>query len=595
MSDRIFASNFRKKIIVAIVFIVGVGFSGQLIKMQIIDNKTFKEKSDNNSIKKIVYKAPRGIFFDRNYHILVSNKPSYSLQITPALYDTADGKVIEDILDLEKGTVKNILHKKRGYSKYLPRVIKRDVSYNDIALIEEHSEFLKGVNVVVDMQRDYSFDVKASHIFGYLREINSQQLKKHKDVYSLGDYIGIKGVERAYEEYLRGVKGYGYILVDSRRKTIGKYLEGKNDVLPEKGHDIVFTIDAKIQKIAEKEFEKFSGSLVAIEPESGEILAYVSAPDYDLGEFASVTSQKSMRKLGTDPKKPLFDRAANSIYPPGSTIKILAALVGLEEGIITPYTEVMCKGGYQYGDRFFRCHGVDGSVNVVEAIEHSCNTFFYKLILDIGLEKWAKYLRMFGFGSPTGIDISKDSRGIVVDADYYDKKFGKRRWGKGNLISLGIGQGELSVTTLQLAQYTALLANYGKTKVPHIGKGFIEEIQSDLIPFNFAEKSVNISRKSFDVVRKGMFNVVNRDGTAAHIRLPNIKIAGKTGTAQNPHGKDHSIFIGFAPYDNPKIAVACIVENVGFGGAYAAPIVQKVIKSYLSNLEADSFDVVGVK
>jgi len=594
MSDKIFGSNLRKNIIIIIVAFIGISFIGQLIKMQIIEHNSYVVKSDNNSVKKIVQKAPRGIFFDRNYKVLVSNKPSYTLQIIPAIYDTSKGRIIEHILDLEKNKINEILRKNRGYSKYLPRVIQRNVSFEDIVWIEENNENLKGVNISVEMQRDYSFDIIGSHIFGYLREINSQQLKQNKNIYNLGDFIGIKGAEKSFEDRLRGDKGYEYILVDARRKTIGKYLEGSNDLQPKKGNDIVFTIDMETQKIAEEEFEKYSGSLVAIKPSTGEILAYVSAPEYNLEEFASVTSQQMMNRLRADPSKPLFDRASNSIYPPGSTIKMLAALIGLEEGLITTKTTVECKGGFKFGNRFFRCHGNDGFVNVEKAIEHSCNTFFYKLILDIGLDRWARYIRMFGFGEPTGIDLGNDAKGIVPDTEYYNRVYGKNKWGRGNLVSLGIGQGELSVTTLQMAQYTALLANFGVTGVPHVGKGYLKDIQSNLTPFSYDKKSISISRKNLEIVRKGMYKVVNGEGTATHIKLPNIKIAGKTGTSQNPHGENHAIFVGFAPYDNPEIAVALIVENVGYGGTFAAPIAQKVIKTYLENLEENELDFVNL-
>lgn len=591
MSDKVFASNIRKNIIIALISIIGIGFIGQLIKMQIIEYSSFVEKAANNSIKKIVKKAPRGILFDRNHQILVSNKPFYSLEITPAVYDTSNNGIIEDILGLENNYVKEILYDKRGYSKYLPRVIKRNIDFEQIAWLEEHIEKLKGVQIVVDLQRDYSFNVKGSHIFGYLREINANQLKKNSGLYNLGDFIGIKGVERAYEKFLMGEKGYQFILVDSRRKTIGRYLEGENDIPPSKGSDLMLTIDATIQEVAEKEFENYSGSLVAIEPATGEILAYVSAPYYDLNDFASVTSKDIMKKLRTDPNKPLFDRAANSIYPPGSTIKMLAALIGLQEGIITQNTIVTCKGGYQYGNRFFKCHNVDGPVNVVDAIEHSCNTFFYKLIMDIGLDRWASYIRMFGFGNGTGFDLTNDAKGIVPDSKYYDRVYGKNKWTRGNLVSLGIGQGELSVTTLQMAQYVALLANYGKTKTPHIAKGYLKGFTNELYPFKYDDVNIPISRQNLEIVRRGMYKVVNGKGTATHIRLPNIKIAGKTGTSQNPHGKDHAVFVAFAPYDNPKIAVALIVENVGYGGTFAAPIAQKVIKTYLENIEDDDLNI----
>jgi penicillin-binding protein 2 len=591
MSDRIFGSELRKNIMITILGVVGIVFFSQLIKMQIIEHESYVEKSDNNSVKKIVQPAPRGILFDRNFQVMVSNKPSYTLQITPAIFDTSNSSLIENILSLEKNSIEKIFYQNRGYSKYLPRVIKRDVAYDDIIWIEEHNEKLNGVNIVVEMQRDYSFDVNGSHIFGYLREINAQQLKNNQDNYDLGDFIGIKGVEKKYENLLRGEKGFQFILVDSRRKTIGKYLEGLNDLPPKKGRDLVLTIDLETQKVAEKAFEGFSGSLVAIEPSSGEILAYISAPSYNLEEFSSVTSVKQLNEIRNDPTKPLFDRASNSIYPPGSTYKMLAALIGLEEKIINKNSTIFCKGGYQFGNRFFKCHGSHGTTNVVSAIEHSCNTFFYKLILDIGLERWADYLRMFGFGSSTKFDLAADAVGIVPDTKYYNKVYGEKKWGRGMLISLGIGQGELSVTTLQQAQYIALLANYGKTKSPHVGKGFLEGLYQEFTPFNFEDKVINISKENFDIVREGMFKVVNGNGTARHIRLPNIDIAGKTGTSQNPHGEDHALFVAFAPYENPQIAVAVIVENVGFGGTHAAPIAQKVIKTYLENLDISEFDM----
>lgn len=594
MSDKLFGSNLRKNILIILVTITGIWFTSQLIKMQIIEYQSYSSKSDNNSVKKIVQQAPRGIFFDRNFQVLVSNKPSYTLQITPAIYDTAIGRILENVLSMERNTISDILYKNRGYSKFLPRVIKRDIAFEDLVWFEENNELLKGVNIVVEMQRDYSFDIKGSHVFGYLREINSQQLKENDEFYDLGDFIGIQGVERAYENYIRGKKGYEFVLVDSRRKTIGKYLAGTSDIPPQKGRDLILTLDAEAQKVAEKAFEGLSGSLVAIEPSTGEIISYVSAPEFDLEKFAAVTSRQLMNELRNNPEKPLFDRAANSIYPPGSTYKMLAALIGLEEGIINENSVITCKGGYQFGNRFFKCHGSHGTTNVVSAIEHSCNTFFYKLILDIGLDRWAKYLRMFGFGSPTGFDLSKDAAGIVPDSKYYDRVYGEKKWGRGMLISLGIGQGELSVTTLQLAQYAAYLANSGKIKAPHVVKGYIEGLQNNFHPFNYDNKEIKISKHNFDIVREGMFKVVNGNGTARHIRLPNIDISGKTGTSQNPHGKDHALFIGFAPFENPKIAVAVIVENVGFGGTHAAPIAQKVIKTYLENLEDDDFKVADL-
>jgi penicillin-binding protein 2 len=594
MIEKIFDFRLRKNILTAVIGIVGIVYSFQLIKMQILDFTAYSTQSDNNSIKKKPIQAPRGIFFDRNLDVLVSNKPTYNLEITPAIYDTNQNSIIEKVISSEPGTINSIFEKNKIYSKFLPRIVKRDLNFNEVVWFEEHNQLLKGLDIIVEMQRDYNYGVKGSHIFGYLREINSTQLEKESKIYDLGDFIGISGIERSYEDILRGSKGFEFILVDSRRKTIGKYLEGLNDIQPVKGKDLILTIDKTAQETAEQEFIGKTGSLVAIEPSTGEILAYVSAPEYDLASFAAFTSREEIKKLSSDPQKPLFDRAANSIYPPGSTYKMLGAIIGLEEHLIDENTMVYCGGGFQFGNRFFKCHGRHGSINVETAIEKSCNTFFYKLILEIGLDRWAKYLRMFGFGNKTGFDLGFEARGIVPDTDYYDRAFGKNKWTKGTLVSLGIGQGEFSVTTLQLAQYAALLANSGKTKVPHVLQGYIEGMKNTEFNIAYKDKTVNVSQKTFDLVREGMFKVVNGNGTARHIRLPNINIAGKTGTSQNPHGEDHALFIGFAPYENPKIAIAVIVENVGFGGTHAAPIAQKVIKAYLENLEGNNYKVAGV-
>ena len=594
MSDTLFGSKLRSNILLAVLAFIGIGFILQLIKMQIIEHEEYTLKSNSNSIKGIVQQGPRGIFFDRNLDVLVSNKPTYTLQITPATYDTSLNEIIENIIGLDRGTISRVFAKNTVYSDFLPRLIKRDLSFDEVVWFEENNEHLKGSNIVVELERDYSHGVSGAHIFGYLREINARQLAQNNKIYDLGDFIGISGVERSYEKYLKGQKGYEYILVDSRRKTIGRYLEGSNDIQPIKGNDLILTIDRKAQEVAEFEFQGFSGSLVAIEPRTGEILAYVSAPDFKLDEFASYTSRDVLNKLSADPAKPLFDRAANSIYPPGSTTKMLSALIGLEEKLIDINTTVTCRGGFQYGNRFFKCHGNHGTISVITSIERSCNTFYYKLMLEIGLDRWAKYLREFGFDSKTGFDLMVEEEGIVPDSKYYDKAFGKNKWGKGMLVSLGIGQGEFSVTTLQMAQYTALLANFGKTKTPHIIKSYLKGLKENEQSIEFKDKKVKISKSSFDIVREGMFKVVNGNGTAGRIRLPNIEIAGKTGTSQNPHGKDHALFVGFAPYKNPKIAIAVIVENVGFGGTYAAPIAQKVIKAYLENIEKSDITITGL-
>ena len=580
MNDNFFGSQLRKKIFLVVIigFVALLGF--QLFQMQILNNPVYQAKSKENSIKEIPQTAARGVFYDRNFNIVVSNKPSFTLQIIPALYDRKLNPVIETAIQADSGYVERILEKNKMYNKFSPRKIKRNVDFEIIAWLEENSEHLPGVEYVVETQRDYSYGVSGSHMFGYSKEISQSLLEKNKEKYALGDYVGYNGIEKTYENYLRGSKGINYVLVDSRQRKIGEYNRGLSDRAPHKGTDLVLSIDAKTQRVAEEAFKGKTGALVAMEPSTGEIIALVSSPEYNLSDFASVTPRTVLDSLNRDEDKPLFNRATMSINPPGSTFKMLMAIAALEEGIITPNTYVNCKGGYTFG-RYFRCHGVHGIVNVETALEKSCNTFFYPLVLKIGFQKWADYARQFGFGTKTNIDIGEETPGIVPDPAYYDRVYGKNRWTDGYLISLAIGQGEISATPVQLAKYISLIANYGKTKTPHVVKGYIDRETDEFKPFIYDEVKVDISKKTFDTVRRGMWKVVQGEGTGRWIRMAEVEIAGKTGTAQNPHGEDHAQFVAFAPYDNPKIAVALIVENVGFGSTHAAPIARDVIKAYL--------------
>ncbi len=555
----------------------------RLFQMQILQQQEYDIKSADNSIKAIEQTPLRGVFFDRNLEVVVSNIPAYTLRITPANYDTKLNRILESVLDVDSGYVDKILVNNRIYSKYIPIRIKRGVDFKVVSWLEENSEHLPGVDYIVEMQRGYPAGIIGSHMFGYSKEISSAQLEKEKDYYVPGDYIGYNGIEKTYEKILRGEKGYNYILVDSKRKEIGKFKDGIEDKISVKGHDLVLSIDADVQRVAEEEFKGKRGAVVAIDPSTGEILAMVSAPDYDLNQFSYVTSKEFLNQLYKDPNKPSFNRATMSLKPPGSTYKILAAIAALDLGVITPSTTYYCGGGFTFG-RFFKCHGSHGSVNVVHAIEKSCNTFFYNLIYKIGLDNYQKYSEKFGFNSKTGIDISEESAGMIPNTKYYEKIYGEN-WPRSIMASLGIGQGEVSVTPLQLAHYVALIANNGKGYTPHIVKGYRDDLTKEIIPFTFKEISTGIKQQVFDIVKEGMFLVVNGAGTATHIKLPDVHVAGKTGTAQNPHGKDHALFIGFAPYENPKIALAIVVENVGFGGTHAAPIAKKMIETYLNKLQ----------
>jgi len=580
-----FGSLKRKTIIYATIVTSVLILYGRLFQMQILHREDYEIKSSDNSIKSLELEPLRGILYDRNYKVLVSNIPAYTLRITPAYYDTSLNKVIETVLSAEPGYIKDLLNKNRIYSKYLPVKIRREIDFKSVAWLEENSEHLPGVDYIIEMQRYYPAGVMASHTFGYTKEISQDQLDREKDDYNLGDYVGHNGLEKTYEKILRGVKGYQYVLVDSKRKQIGRYLNGNEDVIPVKGNDLVLGMEASTQRVAEEEFVGKRGALVAIDPNTGEIIAMVSSPEYDLNQFSFFTSKDYLENIYNDPDKPLFNRATMSVNPPGSTIKMLEALTALDQGLIDESYTTLCGGGFTFG-RFFKCHGSHGTVNVVTAIEKSCNTFFYKLIYKIGMERWHEYAARFGFGQKTNIDLSEEVPGFFPTENYYVKRYGDN-WPRSIMASLGIGQGEISVTPLQMAQYVGLIANNGKMKTPHFVRGYIDNTTDKLVQFDYKEIDTHISQKAYDIVKKGMYLVVNGNGTATHIRLPDIEIAGKTGTAQNPHGKDHAWFVGFAPYDNPKIALAILVENVGFGGTHAAPIAQKVIKTYLDSFKGE--------
>jgi len=575
------SSIFRYRIALWVIGIYGLLVIYQLFNLQIVNNTSFEEKSQENSIKKNVLSPPRGILFDRNFQVLVANKPSYTVRVTPADYDTSNNKILDKRLGEKPGFMKKILRQNRRFSSYIPVKIKRDADLPLIAWYEEHWEELKGIDYIVELQRDYSYGVKGSHIFGFIREISASQLRKMKEQYDMGDFLGASGIEKTYEDYLRGKKGYQFTLVDSRQKTVGRYLEGNADIEPGKGFDLVLSIDAGAQKKAEEMLEGKNGAVVAIDPSTGEVLVLVSKPDYDLSRLSTVISSDIWAEFMNDPQKPLFNRATMSIYPPGSTFKMVSAITALEEKIITPDFSVNCGGGYFYGNRFFKCTHVHGHVDLEQSIEKSCNTFYYQLILKIGLERWSDYASRFGFGRKTDLDITEENAGILPTEKYYKRIYGNADFPSGVLLSLGIGQGEISATPVQLAQYCALLANKGKSKKPHIVKGLIHSEDLTYIPLEFEDIDVHVSDETFDIVRNAMLKVVQGAGTATHLRMPELLIAGKTGTAQNPHGKDHAIFIGFAPFDNPKIAVAVMVENSGFGSTYAAPIAKEVITQYL--------------
>lgn len=591
MTSRLSAAGYRRGIVFVLVIAIASIYIFRLMQLQIFERSVFEEKAAMNSIKAIEDVPLRGVFYDRNLKLLVENTPTYTVRITPAEYKKTSDSLLEAVLNIPPGSIRSILLKNKQYSKFTPIKIKRGVDFASIGWIEENSERLVGVSYIIEMQRGYLDSIMASHLYGYTKEISPKLLDSDTSkYYSPGDLIGYNGIERKYESLLRGIKGYKYVVVDAKQREVSNFQHTLKNIPAIKGKDLVLSIDADAQKVAEKELQGRIGAVVAIEPSTGEVLVMASSPTYDLNEFSYFTPKEYIKQLYTDPSKPLFNRATMAAHPPGSTFKVLCAITALEAGLIDETYTYSCGGGFTYG-RFFKCHTAHGPLNVIHAIEKSCNTFFYALIFKNGLDRLAAMAAKFGLGRKTGVDIMEESSGLIPTEKYYEKIYGKN-WPRGIMVSLGIGQGEISVTPMQLAFYCGLIANNGKSHQPHVVKGYLND-NKKFIPMGFPEVNTGVSRKTFDIVKQGMYLVVNGAGTATNIKSAELQIAGKTGTAQNPHGKDHSVFMCFAPFNNPKIAVAVLVENAGFGATYAAPIAQKVVAAYLKVKTATPTGVVA--
>lgn len=584
--------NFYYIFSFAVCFII----AGRLVQLQLVNPEKFEQESSKNSVKTIITTPARGLIYDKNGRLLVDNKPSYSVTITKKEFDTNKIDMVCGLIGITPDELRENLKKIEGTNRFIPTRIVRDVDFKIISFIEENRDLLKGVDYTVDPIRLYPTDFKGTHIIGYTKEISQEMLKKQQgDYYKQGDLIGTTGLEAGYETYLRGEKGYEFILQDSKGREVGPLDDGKKDVKSVSGYDLILTLDADVQAYAEKLLEGRKGGIVAMDPNNGEIICLVSKPDYDLNYFSGKLSPQVWTALNTDPNKPLFNRATQTKYPPGSTYKMLSAIASLQEGIMKPNSTISCEGSFKFGDKVFKDHGAYGSIGFATSIEHSSNVFYYKLVLKIGFDNWTKYGRLFNFGEKTGIDIPEETKGLLPSPQYFDKVYGPKGWTQGYVVSLGIGQGELGVSPLQMASYTSILSNSGTFYQPHLVKFLKNPNTGELTPVSYKKRELPIDKDYFKIIQKGMYLVVNGNGTAHAIRTSDVVIAGKTGTAQNPHGNDHSWFIAYAPYDNPKIAICVLVENAGFGAAVAAPIAQRIILKYLfgANDESELKSVSG--
>ncbi len=575
-----------RRIVVRIILAAGfIILLGRLFQLQYINGELYGKEAEENSIRNVPKVAIRGYVYDRKGKLLVDNRPSYSVMLTPVDFDKNNLPFLSAILSLPDSLILEKIKLGRRYNSFIPTRIKRDISFGELSMLEEHREKLYGVEVQMESKRFYPTIARGSHLFGYAKEISDVQLEKQTEkekYYQPGDIMGSTGIESKYEQMLRGEKGFEFISQNAKGQIIGNFDNGKHDIPPIDGLDLHLAIDGDVQAMAESLMTDKRGAVVAIDPRNGGIIALVSKPDYDLSLFSGTTPPDVWRSLNNDEGIPLYNRATLTRYPPGSTFKMLLALVALDKKVIDENWEVVCSGAFRYGNKTFKCEHIHGRVNVVEAIHRSCNVFFYQVMLKVGLDDWSEMGKQFGFGRPTKIDITEENSGLMPDRNYYDRIHGKGQWTQGYLISLGIGQGEVGVTPLQLANYTAMLANRGKYFQPHAVNRVYNKRTKRGEEIKVDHHEIVLSDKAWELVREGMRrSVMAPGGTGYAARVPGIDVGGKTGTAQNPHGKSHAWFVGFAPYEDPKIAICVLVENVGYGGSFAAPIAGLCMEEYL--------------
>ena len=525
----------------------------------------------------------RGNIYDRNGNILVENQPNYSLFAVP--FESKKEKIINllsSILNDSTSAVREKLTK--AQNPFAPVKIWPNLEFESLVQIEERKLELPGVYIKVEPKRNYPDTVTSAHLLGYLAEVSKKELEslKDKDVLQ-GDIVGKKGVEKVYDSELRGTAGYNFIEVNAFGQEIeDKQFEGEG--LPQPGRHLYLTIDLELQKLAEDLFKDKKGGAVLLDVRDGSVLVMSSKPDFDLNHFSGNISQNIWSALINDPSKPLFDRMIQGEFPPGSTFKLVMLAAALEENMVQPNTTFTCNGYYRYGRGVFNCwnRAGHGTVDLTDAIKMSCNVYMYNVSLNMDVDVWARYAKSFGFGQATGIDIPGESRGNVPDKNYLDKVYSETGWTKGMLLNLGIGQGDLLATPLQMAQLAMILANSGIYYTPHVVQRIVDARSYEFFLHSAkAQKVEGVSEQTYSILRNGMKLVVNGTrGTGRGAYLPDVVVAGKTGTAQNPHGDDHAWFIGFAPYEDPQIAFCVFIENGGGGGAMAAPVARAILKKY---------------
>ncbi len=584
----------RKLLLLSIIVVVGLVFIARLFYLQVYDEDPYS-LYDDNAIRKVYDYPKRGYVYDRNGKLLVANQPSYDVMFIPREVKPLDTLEFCNLLRITKEDFINFYTKAYRYSPRLPSVFIPQLSRMEYAVLQEKIRKYEGFYIQKRSLRDYQTTIGAN-VLGDIGEVNNYIIE-NDSYYESGDLIGKQGVELSYEEILRGVKGIKFIQKDRFNRDIGAYKDGIYDTLPQPGKDITITIDSELQEYGELLMRHKHGGIIAIEPSSGEIIAMVSAPSYNPNLLVGRQRSRNFSKLYTDTiAKPLFDRSLKAQYPPGSPFKVLNALIGLQENVVTTQDQFSCRNGYYLGSRRLTgCHSHASPLAMNGGIAQSCNAYFanvYRRIIDKydkphdGMDVWSNHVKSFGLGDYLGYDLKIGNKGRIPDGDFYDKWYGENRWSSTYNISNAIGQGEVEATPIQLANMVAAISNRGYYYTPHI----IKKIEGETIDEKYTSRNyTTIDKQNFEPVVQGMFDVYN-SGTAYSLRVPGIEICGKTGTAENfmnIDGKrtqltDHSIFVAFAPKDNPTIAIAVFVENGYWGSRFAGRIASLMIEQYIN-------------
>ena len=572
--------------IIAFICIIAIIYLIQLFSLQIL-NPDYKVSADGNAFLKRTRYPARGTMYDRNGELLVFDQPSYDLMVIfkeTQAFDTLDLcrilKIDTDYFNKRQSDIKN-RNLNPGYSSYIPQVFMTQLGFEEYGLFQESSYKFPGFYTQSRTVRDYKYP-NAAHVLGYIAEADKNNIAEDS-YYVRGDYIGKTGIENSYEKYLRGEKGVEILLRDSKGRIKGKYNDGNDDLDPVSGKNLKLSIDIELQAYGEELMRNKLGSIVMIEPSTGEVLCMVSGPTYDPSTLVGRKFVDGYKILAKDPYEPLFQRAIAGTYPPGSTFKIAQALVFLEEGIIQPSTSFSCWG------KSFKpnCHAHGSPLPLIPAVATSCNAYFsqglkwmlenrkkYKNFQE-AMDKWRDHMVGQGFGYKLGVDLPDEKRGMIPNSEHYDKVY-KERWNAYTVISIAIGQGEVTTTPLQICNLAASIANKGFFYTPHV----VKEISDTPLDTLYTQKrGTSISPVHYEPIITGMRAAVT-GGTCTGTNIPDIAVCGKTGTAQNK-GKDHSVFMGFAPMENPKLAIYVYVENGGWGASYAVPIGRLMIQKYL--------------